>query len=474
MGTLTALLNLSKSALDASQVAIDITANNVANANTTGYTKEIAIWKEADTVSLGNGVQAGEGATVTAESQRNLVLNQQVNNQTQQESSSSAESTALSDLESIFGITTSSTTAASTTIGTDINTFFNSLSTLEGSPSSSEDRTSVLNAASTLANDFNSASNTIATQTTSLNQQVLGDVSEVNSLTSSIASLNQQISSTSPNSDAGTLEDQRQEDLTQLSTYIGFSETKTENNGIELSTANGQVLVSGSSSYALTTSTVNGNENVYTSDGTDITSVLNGTKTGVTGGALAGVLTARDVDLPTVSTALDTLAYAIGSAVNTQNEAGLDQNGAAGTAIFNLSTTSTGAASTISVATTDPTKIAAASTTEGSSGSTNATALSKLSTTDLIGKQTAAQYYASVLTTLGDTVSGVSNENTTQQSSLTQLTTEKSSYSTVNEDTEAANLTLYERSYNAAAKVFTIVDELMSSALNLGVETSVS
>jgi flagellar hook-associated protein 1 FlgK len=79
-----------------------------------------------------------------------------------------------------------------------------------------------------------------------------------------------------------------------------------------------------------------------------------------------------------------------------------------------------------------------------------------------------------MLTQLGDMVSGVSNENTTQKASLTQLTTQQSSLSSVSLDQEAANLTLYERSYEAASKVFTIVDQLMASALNLGEETTVT
>jgi flagellar hook-associated protein 1 FlgK len=474
MGTLTALLNLSQNALEANQTAIDITSNNVANANTPGYTAEVATWHEADTVSLGKGVSASEGANVTAVSQRNLVLNQRVQNQTQQSSFSSAESTALSDLQSIFGITTSSTAPVSTTIGTDMNTFFNSLSTLEASPSNSSARQAVLSAAGTLAQDFNAASSQISQQTNALNQQVLGGVSEINSLTSSIAALNLQIESSSPTADAGTLEDQRQQDLTQLSQYIGFSQTKTENNGLTLTTASGQVLVSEGQSYALGTISVSGNLNVVTSTGQDITSVLDGTVSGITGGSLGGVLKARNTDLPTISTALDSLAYAVGSAVNTQNEAGLDANGNSGGAIFNLPTSSVGAASTISMATADPNAIAAASVGEGSSGSTNATALSALGTAKLLNSQSAPEFYASLLTQLGDTVSSVSNENTTQQASLTQLTTQQSSLSSVSLDQEAANLTLYERSYDAASKVFTIVDQIMASALNLGVETAVT
>jgi len=467
MGTLTALLNLSQNALNASQAAIDITSNNVANATTPGYTDEVATWQENDTVRLSGTAGAGEGVSVSAVSQRDPVLNQRVQQQTQAVSSSSTESTALSDLQSIFGLTSTSTSPVSTTIGTDMNAFFNSLSALQASPSESSVRQGVLSAAQTLASDFNSASNQIAQQTAGLNQQVSGVVSQVNALTTSIAALNLQIESTSPNADAGTLEDQRQQDLTQLSGLIGFDQTKTENNGLTLTTANGALLVSEGQSSPLSTAVVNGNTAVVVGSGQDITSTL-------TGGALGGILQARDHDLPTVSSALDSLAYAIGSAVNTQNEAGLDANGNPGAAIFNLPATSTGAASTISLATADPRAPAAAAVGQGSSGSTNAAALNGIANTALLNGQTAPEFYASFLTELGSTVSQVSDENTTQQASLTQLTTQQGSESSVSLDQEAANLTLYERSYDAAAKVFTIVDQLMASALNLGEETTVT
>lgn len=467
MGTLTALLQLSDNALEANQAAINITSNNVANANTAGYTAEVVTWQENDTVSLSGSVGAGEGASVTAVSQRDPVLNQRIQQQTQLESSSAAESSALSVLQSIFGLTSSSTSSATTTLGTDLNAFFNSLSSLEASPADTSVRQGVLSAATTLAGDFNSAASQIAEQTSGLNQQVTGIVTQINSLTSSIAALNLQIESSSPNSDAGTLEDQRQQDLTQLSSLIGFDQTKTENNGLTLTTANGSLLVSGGESYALGTSSATGNTAVVSADGQDILAYI-------TGGSLGGILQARDNDLPSVSAALDNLAYAIGTAVNTQNEAGLDANGNAGTAVFNLPSTSAGAASSISVLATQPGALAAASTGEGASGSTNATALSGLANSSFVDGQTPSAYYASLLTQIGSTASRVAAENTTQQASLTQLTTQQSAISSVSLDQEAANLTQYERSYDAAAKVFTIVDQLMASTLNLGEETTVS
>jgi flagellar hook-associated protein 1 FlgK len=467
MGTLSGLLNLSQNSLDASQAAIDITSNNVANANTPGYTEQVAVWTERDSVSLSGGVSSGQGASVSASSQRDPVLNQRVQQQTQLESSSAAESSALSSLQSVFGITANSTSAISTAIGSGLNGFFSSLSALQGSPTDASVRQGVISAAATLATQFNTAAGQISQQTSSMNQQVSGVVSEVNSLTASIASLNVQIQSSSPNSDAGTLEDQRQQDLTQLSQYIGFDQTKTENNGLTLSTANGALLVSEGQSYALSTGVVNGNTNLIASNGSDITSA-------VTGGSLGGILQARDTDLPKVSTALDSLAYAIGSAVNTQNEAGLDANGNPGGAIFTLPATSAGTASTLSLATTNPNAIAAAAVGQGSSGGTNATALSGLVNVNMVNGQTGSEFYSSLLTQLGSSVSQVSDLNTTQQASLTQLTTQQSAGSSVSLDQEAANLTQYERSYDAAAKIFTIVDQLMASALNLGEATTVS
>jgi flagellar hook-associated protein 1 FlgK len=467
MGTLTALLNLSQNALEANQAAIDITSNNVANANTAGYTDEVAAWTENDTVTLSGTVSSGQGASVGATSQRDPVLNQRVQQQTQIESASATESSALSDLQSIFGITASSTSAISTAIGSSVDGFFSSIAALEGSPTDGSVRQGILSAAGTLASQFNTAAAQISEQTASLNQQVSGVVSQVNSLTASIATLNLQIESSSPNTDAGTLEDQRQQDLTQLSQYIGFDQTKTENNGLTLSTANGALLVSEGQSYALGTAVVNGNTDLVTASGQDITSA-------VTGGSLGGILQARDQDIPQVASALDSLAYAIGSAVNTQNQAGLDANGNPGGAIFTLPTNSAGAAATISLATNDPNAIAAAAAGEGSSGDSNATALSNLANADVVNGQTASEFYSSLLTQLGSTVAQVSDQNTTQQASLTQLTTQQSSQSSVSLDQEAANLTQYERSYDAAAKIFTIVDQLMASALNLGEETTVT
>jgi flagellar hook-associated protein 1 FlgK len=473
MATLNIAFSIASNALGQDQSALNVISNNVANANTPGYTREVANWEENVPVTI-NGASYGSGATMTGPiSQRSLVLDGMLQQQMQAESGSSARLTALDQVQSIFSGATAagsnSPSSATSGIGQDMSQFFDALTQLESSPSDNSMRQQVLTAATTLAGDFNSASSQLSSQQSSLDEQSVSVVTQVNALTKSIAQLNQQIQSTSPNSDAGTLEDQRQQDIQQLSQLIGIHQIQTENNGLTITTSSGAVLVSEGQAYSLTTGTESGETHVFDSQGNDITSDL-----AAGGGQIGGILTVRDQDIPQIQTALDTLASDLGTAVNKQNEAGADANGNAGVAIFNLPTTSTGAAATISVAITDPSQIAAAATGNGPSDDSNLLLLAGLQNQSIAGGTTPTNYYSDFVTGIGSLVSEVSTENGGQQVSLTQLQNQVNSLSAVDLNEEASSLETMEQSYEAASKIFTTLDLVMTAALNLGVETTFS
>jgi flagellar hook-associated protein 1 FlgK len=348
-----------------------------------------------------------------------------------------------------------------------MDSFFSSLTALTGDPSNTATRQGVLSAAQMLAAQFNSAANQVTQISTSLDQQVGSVLSQVNSLTATIAKLNGEIEAVSPNADAGTLEDQRQQAIAQLSQYTGLNRISTERNGITLTTNSGQVLVAGSNSYALRTAQIGGTTHVLTSSGQDITS-------GISGGQLGGIIDARDVQLPGVMSQLDTLANAIATNVNSVNAAGLDGYGNPGSGLFTVAGCVAGSAASIAVAAADPMMIAAAGAGEGNLGSSNAQALADLSTAAIVGGTTTSSYYATFLAQVGTSAANASSDSTQQQAMLTQLTTLRDTVSGVSLDDEAASLTKYQRSYQAAAQVFSIVNTLMASAINMGVQTAVS
>jgi flagellar hook-associated protein 1 FlgK len=625
MGTINSALLLTKGALDADQAALSVVANNVANANTPGYTVEVPDWKQNQPINV-DGIQVGDGVTETGStSQRDRVLEERLDQQQQLASASSSRLTALNSIQALFTPDSGSASSTAGDIGSDITSFFDSFSSLESNPTDNALREQVLSSASTLAGDFSSAANSLNVQSASLDQDASGVVSQVNSLTSAIAQLNTQIQSTSPDADAGTLEDQRQQDLSQLSQLIGINQVTTENNGLSITTTSGQLLVSEGQNFQLTTGTVNGATDFFLG-GADITSEL---ATG--GGQLGGYLTARDVDIPSALSALDQLAYGISTSVNAQNNSGTDYDGKAGTAanplyIFNEPTAVAGSAANMTAIMTNPNQIAAAGAGDGTGDNSNAVAMYNLgqeplgapTTTfsltqnldsatpvngtatgnvevyDTLGKsyqatvtytqqgantwgysvalpaaaftsgvstpvtgtitfsaagnpiqieptgaanpetvgtttgdvssvplsftgladgaadlnigwnllaangtstisqsaqasaqtgqsqngfagsQTPIDSYSNFVSTLGATVSEVQTENTAQNASVTQLQTQNNALSSVNLNDEAAAMSTLESSYQAASQVFTLLNTVMASALNLGDQTAVS
>lgn len=470
MGTISSALSMASQALNADQAALNVVSNNVANASTTGYTKEVPTWKQSSTITI-NGTQVGTGATETGStSQRDRVLQERLNQQQELASASGARLTALDSVQALFTPSSDSSSATAGDIGGDITGFFNSFSSLESNPTDNSLRQDVLSTASTLANDISGAASSLKEQQSSLDNAVGGMVSQVNALTSDIAQLNSQIQSISPTGDAGSLEDQRQQDVADLSKLIGVNQSTSDNNGLYLTTTSGQLLVADGKTFQMTSGTVDGVTHLYVGT-TDVTSQLTSG-----GGAMGGDLTARDQDIPSVLSSLDQLAYSITTKVNTLNSTGSNPAGLTGTAayIFSDSTQVTGSASAMSVVMTDPDGISSASAGKGTGDNSNATAMAKLKDSAIVDGQTPSNYYSTFVTTLGSTVSGVQSANTAQNASVTQLQSQRDSISGVNLNDEASSLMTLERSYQAASKLFSILNALMASALNLGEQTTVS
>jgi len=468
MGTISSAINLITSALNADQAALDVTSNNVSNASNEAYTREVPNWSENQPIYI-NGEAIGSGVTVTGGvSQRDRVLDQRLDQQQQLSASSTSLLSALTTLQDNFTPASSSSTTGD--IGTDITNFFDTYTTLESAPSNDADRQAVLSSATTLASDISRTAASLNAQQASLDQSATTVVSQVNTLTTALAQVNQQIQSTSPNSDAGVLEDERQSDLSQLSQLIGINQVTTEQNGMSVTTTGGQLLASEGTAIPITSGDVDGVTHFYLGQ-TDITSAL-----ASGGGQIGGILTARDQSIPTTLASLDQLAYGIATNINTVNNAGTDLDGDNGNAgnIFNAPTQVAGSAAALTVVMTDPNKIAAAGIGDGTGDNSNAVAAANLAKQNIIGGETPSNFYSNLVSTLGSSVSETTTENTALTASVTQLQTQVSSLSGVSLDDEASNLELFQRAYQAASQVFSILNTVYASAINIGVETAVS
>jgi flagellar hook-associated protein 1 FlgK len=454
MSSLSTTLSTAVQALSADTGALQGTNNNIANASTPGYTREVPIFQEALPTNEGN-LSVGNGVVLEGyQSQRDELVQSQIQQETQAQSGANAQLSSLQQIQPTFATSTQD-------VGTQMSALFASLSSLSTNPGSSSLREGVLTAGQNLATSFNTTSSALSTEQTGLNTQVTQDVSKINQLTQQIAALSPQLAALkSSGQDGGTIQDQENQLVLSLSALTSVSVTQT--NGTEtLTTGNGTPLVVGSQSFALQSSTgINGMQQVLDQNGTNITASLSS-------GDLGGAIQTRDQTIPGLLSQLDTLANQFATAFNAVQAEGFDQNGNAGQNFFSIPTTVAGSAGLISMAITDPTLVAASS--DGTAGSNgNLGNFSAVQTTNLPIGQTPAGAYANLVYQVGSLASNASAESTATAQSLLQLNNQLNSVSGVSIDEESTNLITYQTAYEAAARVITTVQALFQVTLAMG------
>lgn len=350
MSGISELLNAGISGLQAALEAMQAVSNNTANVNTPGYNVESVQQREIPAVAgePGLGTQV-----ISIQRAFNQFIYQQVVEAGSASQAAQTTQTSAQTLSALFPVASGGATG----LGSSINNFFSAAQTVAQDPTSQPDRQVLLTDAQSLASAFNSLGTQLDTSVTELDGQMGSAVSQVNELTQQIAACNAQIAvqtntaSGAPNS----LLDERDNLVQQLGLQLGITIDPTANGGVDIYTAGGAALVSGSSSYqlkAVPDSYGDGAVEVtYGPTGQDITANLSG-------GTIGGLLGARG-QMVSAQASVGALAVSLADAVNSQQTLGLDLNGDQGGAMFSVggpnvlpSTANTGNA-TMSAAITD-------------------------------------------------------------------------------------------------------------------------
>ena len=446
-------LSVASKALQAQYAGLAVTNNNIANVNTPGYSRQIVSLSADAMVQNGTSVDMGVEYTGYT-SVRDSVLNSAINSKTSSQASLTAQNSVMTQVNTAFSGTTSG-------IGSSMSGLFSSISALSTSPADGSLRQAVLTSANQLVNAFHQGASALSTATSNANQQLVSAVSQVNQLTAQIATLNGQLAAVQNGTDdGGGLQDQRDQLTTQLAALIGVATTQTGATP-NVTTTSGSALVMGLSASPLQITTgADGKAQILDASGNDITSSLNS-------GTLGGLLTARDSTLPALSQQLNTLATQFANAMNTAHAAGTDASGNSGGPLFSIAAGRSDTAAAISVAITDPNKIAASS--DGSAGSNgNLANLLAVQTTTLASGATPVAAYASLVYNVGSAGAQTTSDLSATTAALTQLTSQRDSQSGVSVDEEATNLIRFQQGYQAAARVISTLSECYSTLINMG------
>jgi flagellar hook-associated protein 1 FlgK len=432
-----------QSALRAQSYALAVTGQNIAGANTPGYTRERA---DIETVAPVAGApslyatqtQSGTSAVAGTSRLDDPVLDARARTEHDRNSYAQTTSAQLSGVETLFN------EPSDNGLAEQLNNFWNSWATLSNNPGDLAARSVVLQSGATVAATLNTTSAALANVTSSAAANLNQTVVDVNTAATSLGAINAAISigkATGANTNA--LQDQRDTLLLKLADSAGATSI-IQPDGSATVTLGGQTLVSGNtvSTVAVTAS------NQLT---------VGGTAAGPAGGTAQGLVDALSTTLPKYQASLDSVAAALASTVNATHQGGYDLSGAAGGAFFSGTT-----AATIAVAITDPAKIAASSTPGGNLDAGTAHTLGLFGTTAGGADQT----YKSMVGTMASDVQRASQAASVQSAVVTSVDAQVQSVSGVSFDEETSNMLTYQRAYQASARVLTTVDEMLDTLIN--------
>ena len=242
-------LSAALAGINATQQALSVVAGNVANANTTGYVEESV--NQVETATSG---QPGANVDVTGINRDlNTLLQGQLWTETSGDSYADTAAQLYQQLQQIYG-----TPGSSTSFDAIFDNFTGALQALSTDPSSYSAQSAVIGAAQDVAQNLNSMTATVQALRSQAEQGIANDVQTANGALQQIAQINGQLEGASQDSSSAALEDQRDQDITQLTQLMNVNVVQNPDNQISIFTSTGQQLVAGPQASQLTFNNVGG------------------------------------------------------------------------------------------------------------------------------------------------------------------------------------------------------------------------
>jgi flagellar hook-associated protein 1 FlgK len=321
---------MAKESLAVQQKALTVTAHNISNANTEGYSRqrlELVSNKGYQTYAgiIGRGVDIASIQRVYDQ-----FITAQLNDEISTRSGWEMTDSVLQEVESVL------TEDEEYGLNKTLNEFWNAWADLANEPTGFTERSALVGAAERLCETFRSRRMGLQSVQENLDVTIQRAVEEINSLTASIADLNEQISSAEigQRQVANDLRDQRDEQLRKLAEYLDYTTVVDAGGQVSVLLKNGNPLVSNTKSWNLRADAFMPDSSFHqveweNTDGTrsDIMYVVGD-------GKLGALIKQRDSFIAGVLSDLDILAATIVQEVNQNHMSGYGLDGSTGNRFF--------------------------------------------------------------------------------------------------------------------------------------------
>ncbi|PKH33208.1 flagellar hook-associated protein FlgK [Shewanella sp. ALD9] len=318
------LLNIARTGVQASQAQLGVTSNNIANANTEGYNRQVATQSSLESQRLGNNFY-GTGTYV---SDVKRVYNEFAARELRigQTSMSAAETSysKLSELDQIYS-------QIGKMVPENLNNFFASINSVADLPTDLGIRTNSLSSAQQLAAGLNQMQSQLDGQVKQTNSQIESITTRINEISKELGNINLELMK-SQDQDSQVL-DKQDALILELSQYAQVNVIPLDTGAKSIMLGGSVMLVSGevSMSMGISTGDPYPNEPRINASIGDKTLNIDPSKLG---GQLGALFSFRDDTLLPASTELGQLALGIADTFNEMQSKGFDLNGDVGSDIF--------------------------------------------------------------------------------------------------------------------------------------------
>jgi flagellar hook-associated protein 1 FlgK len=444
------ILNIGASGVRAYQSAISTVSENIANSGVEGYSKRSSDLTE---VAASNNVLA-RAATTSGNGVIASGISRSADPLKAADVRSAGADMARSD-SAVAWLDQIQSALTGNQLSDRLTSFFTSATAVAADPSASAPRSTMLEAASGVAQAFTATGNALDQVATTLDATAQQSVTTLNSLAAALAKTNDAIGRSTPGSNgAAQLQDQRDQLLEQMSAISDVSVT-TDAAGrasVRVGGSGGPVLVSGNDAGML--SYARGSEGAVqfalSRDGTVSSAAISG-------GALAGIADGAQ-KLAAAQSQLDQTASSFTDGVNQVQAQGRDLDGTPGAAMFATGDDPTD----ISVALSDPRGIAAAAPGGGKGDNSNLAGLTSLrSSADPEGAVTGL--VATNAAALASRQTVASAQSAIHDSAVAA----RDGVSGVSIDSEAVDLLRFQQAYSASSRVIQTARDLFQSIIQI-------
>ncbi|MFZ4287604.1 flagellar hook-associated protein FlgK [Variovorax sp. HJSM1_2] len=319
---MSSLLNVGARALQANQAALTTIGHNIANVNTAGYSRQTVVLEQV-AGQFTNGGYIGKGVDIlTVQRTYNQFLTKQAALTESIQSADTARADKLTGLQDIF-------TTGTSGLGAAVSDFLNSFSDIVNAPTDLTARNVALTSADELAARFRTTAQQISDIQDSVTAELKEQVLSINSLTSRIATLNEQIARTNGTGQApNDLLDQRDELIKNLNSLVQTSTVAADDGTVSVFVGSQAVVQSNRSVPVILT---DNNTKLAVQRDTIVTQI---DEAQIGGGSMTGLLKFQNDDLVKGRNLLGRMALAIATEVNDQHKLGLTMDGTQGGNLF--------------------------------------------------------------------------------------------------------------------------------------------